>query len=170
MNWDIYFLNIAKEISKNSKCLSRKIGAVLVKDNAIVSTGYNGPARGVKYCDERDSDFYNSLNDLSHQSHEFSKNICPRKQYGFKSGKGLHMCQAGHAERNALIQACRNGVSTKDTTLYCYCERPCKDCMVEIINAGISELVFLKKNYYYDKYSEILLKESNINYREISLN
>ena len=54
LQWDLYYLRIAKTVSENSKCLSRKIGAVLVKDNSIISTGYNGPPRGVKHCNEMD--------------------------------------------------------------------------------------------------------------------
>ena len=163
--WDLYFLDIAKEVSKNSKCLSRKIGAILVKEKAIISTGYNGPARGMKHCNERPVQFYQKLDNkkeinysLDHLAHI---KICPRKFLDYESGEGLHLCQAGHAERNALIQAARNGISTLGTTLYCACPIPCKDCMIEIINAGVSRLVYLKgKNY--DDYSKILLEESDI--------
>ena len=158
-NWDLYFLKLAKEVSKNSKCLSRKIGAILVKDKAIISTGYNGPARGMKHCGERGLDFYTKLSPILWLKNP--NESCPRKVFNFKSGDGLFLCQAGHAERNALIQAVRNGISTLGTTLYCACPIPCKDCMIEIINAGVKRLVYLKgKNY--DDYSKILLEESDI--------
>ena len=164
--WDLYFLDIAKEVSKNSKCMSRQIGAVLVKDKAIISTGYNGPAKGAKHCNERDLSFYEKLNKEFSSVILTEKNIprqCPRRIFGYESGEGLHLCQAGHAERNALIQAGRNGISTLKTTLYCYCPMPCKDCMIEIINAGVSRLVFLKGKDY-DKYSKVLLDESDVRY------
>ncbi len=164
-DWDLYFLRIAREVSKRSKCMSRQIGAVLVKDNAIISTGYNGPARGMKHCNERNITFYNGLKPetpYEYNEPESFPDICPRRIYNYKSGEGLHLCQAGHAERNALIQAARNGVSTKETTLYCYCCRPCKDCMIEIINAGISTLVYLIVDKDYDPYSATLLNESDI--------
>jgi len=161
--WDLYFLRLAKEVASNSKCLSRKIGAVLVKNKAVVSTGYNGPARGMKHCDERDLKFYLALEGNEPDELLGNASKCPRRELGYKSGEGLHLCQAGHAERNALIQAARNGISTLGTTLYCYCPMPCKDCMIEIINAGVSRLVFLKGKDY-DKYSKVLLEESDIRY------
>jgi len=162
-NWDLYFLKLAKEVSSNSKCLSRKIGAILVKEKAIISTGYNGPARGMKHCGERDIGFYESIEVESNGRGTTADKIdsCPRRLFQYESGEGLYLCQAGHAERNALIQAARNGISTLGTTLYCACPIPCKDCMIEIINAGVSRLVYLKgKNY--DDYSKILLEESDI--------
>jgi len=166
--WDLYFLHIAKEVSKNSKCLSRQIGAVLVKDKAIISTGYNGPARGVQHCNERNTSFYLRLDNKLDKDYLGREHItwkkytkCPRIELGYKSGEGLHLCQAGHAERNALIQAARNGISTKGTTLYCYCGQVCKDCAIEIVNAGVERLVYLKGKPY-DNYSEFILKESGI--------
>ena len=61
MDWDLYFMQIARTVSKKSHCMSRQIGAVLVRDNSIISTGYNGPARGVKHCKERPIGFYKDL-------------------------------------------------------------------------------------------------------------
>jgi len=171
MKWDLYFLRLAREVSKNSKCLSRKIGAVLVKDKSIISTGYNGAPRGTKHCNERTIDFYKNLDyqfggKACYEVNESLVNVCPRRIFGYKSGEGLHLCQAGHAERNALIQAGRNGISTLDTKLYCYCPLPCKDCCIEIINAGVKEVVCLKGEDY-DGYSRVLLKEANILITEI---
>lgn len=157
--WDIYFCRIAREVSKNSKCMSRKIGTVLVKDKSIVSTGYNGPARGCKLCSER---VFNH-NDMKVENPK----DCPRRLLGYHSGDGLHLCQAAHAERNALIQAAREGISTKGTTLYCFCGQPCKDCCIEIINAGVSEIVCFAEEKHYDEYSTILLEESGIKVRTI---
>ena len=96
-----------------------------------------------------------------HQGVKDGKNmICPRKAAGYKSGEGLHLCQAGHAERNAIVQAARSGVSTNGATLYCYCGQVCKDCAIEIINSGITTLVYLDGCDDYDKYSSTLLRES----------
>jgi len=173
-NWDIYFLRIAKEVKEQSKCLSRKIGAILVKDKAIISTGYNGPARNVKHCNERTLDFYVKLNNIYYSKNELEKlkggrekiDKCPRKFFGYKSGQGLHLCQASHAERNALIQAARNGISTLNSSLYCYCTLPCKDCMIEIINAGVKKIVCLKGEDY-DKYSRVIANEAYITIKQI---
>ncbi len=167
MNWDIYFLRIAKEVSKNSKCLSRQIGSVLVKDKSIVSTGYNGPARGIKHCNERTAKFYFELDNQKPRIINYWDKQCPRKSLDYKSGQGLHLCQAGHAERNALIQAAKHGIATNGASLYCYCGQVCKDCAIEIVNAGISELVYLEGTPY-DRYSETILKESGITIRQIN--
>ena len=169
LKWDIYFLRIAQKVSENSKCLSRKIGSVLVRDKSIISTGYNGPARGVKHCSERTQGFYEKLEHPDEQAYIFSQNNfthCPRREYGYKSGQGLHLCQAGHAERNALIQAARNGIATLGTTLYAYCGQICKDCAIELVNAGVKELVYLEGSEY-DGYSGVILEESGILVRKI---
>jgi len=170
--WDLYFLRLAREVSKNSKCLSRKIGAVLVRDKAVISTGYNGAPRKAKNCNERTVDFYKNLDyhfggKACYKVEETEIDVCPRRMFNYKSGQGLHLCQAGHAERNALIQAARSGVSTLGSTLYCYCPLPCKECMIEIINAGVSRLVFLE-GADYDGYSRVLLEESDIIIKRIN--
>ena len=81
-----------------------------------------------------------------------------------KSGEGLEWCVAGHAERNALINAARFGIETKGTTMYMDCGTPCTPCLVEIINAGIEEIV-ITKEHYYDQSAEYLLKESGLKWR-----
>lgn len=161
--WDIHWLRFANEISKHSHCLSRKIGAVITKNNVLLSIGWNGPARGVKHCNERHSIFYHNLDvEKKYAYHnDFTIDKCPRRIFGYQSGQGLHLCQAGHAERNALIQCARNGISTLGTTLYCWCGQVCKDCAIEIINAGVKRLVYLKGDAY-DGYSDTILKESGI--------
>jgi len=168
MNWDIYFLKVAREVPQNSKCLSRKIGAVIVKEKSIISTGYNGPARGAKHCKERTMNFYLNLEQRRNRKAEIDVyyDKCPRRSLTYRSGQGLHLCQAGHAERNAIVQAARNGISTLDTTLYCDVTFPCKDCCIEIINAGIKEIVCLKGDLY-DNYAPVILKEANVKIREI---
>jgi len=168
LDWDKYFYNLCVEVSKNSKCLSRKIGSILVKDKSILSTGYNGPPRGVPTCSER----YN----LDPKLHELITkdgttpdendiaNVCPRYIVGFKSGQGLEWCVAGHSERNTLINAARMGIKTKNCKLYMSCGIPCAPCLVEIINAGIEEIIVTKIEYY-DVSAEYLLKNSSLKYR-----
>ena len=171
---DIYYLKIAKTVSLRSKCLSRKIGAVLVKDDSLIGGGFNGPSRGVKHCNERTVDFYAKLNntpysDLDREVTKWQKLvICPRRLFGYKSGEGLHLCQAVHAERNALIQAARNGISTLNTVLYCNCPVPCKDCCKEIINAGVKKIVCLTGENY-DEYARVLLREAKIKVLEYNM-
>ena len=191
MNWDQYFLNICRAVATNSKCLSRQLGAIIVKDKSIISTGYNGPPRGIPPCDEWGGSRYNkntskqlyiAVNGMygsrqlppevynnSEAVRRYNKNgKCPRHVFGYASGKGLHLCIAGHAERNALINAARHGISVKGATLYLTEILPCKDCMIEIINAGIVEIVSETMNYY-DTMSKYLMDESGIKIRTYEL-
>ena len=167
-NWDEYFLRICKQVGSNTKCLSRQIGAILVKDKSIIATGYNGPPRGVPTCSERcykDPALVKILGEINIDGIDASKlKKCPRQILGYKSGQGLEWCVAGHAERNCLINAARTGVCTKGTTLYMDCGIPCTPCMVEIINAGVDEIVVTKISFY-DISAEYLLKSSGIKYR-----
>ena len=141
--WDQRFLGACNELAKWSSCLSRQIGVVIVRDRIIVSTGFNGPPRGIFHCLE----LYGS---------------CPRQLKGFKSGEGLELCPAAHAEANAIVNAARLGVSTLDTSIYMNCGIPCRECLKLIINAGIKEIICLNTNDWYDKMSKSLVKESNL--------
>ena len=117
--WDTYYHRICRAVASKSPCLSRQIGAILVKENVIVSTGYNGPARGYPHCADS----------------------CPRKAKGYASGEGLHECPATHAEANCIISAARIGAAVSGSTLYMNCIIPCKDCMSLLVNAGVREVV-----------------------------
>jgi len=118
---DKYYLNIAKAVSLESKCLKMKVGAIIVKDDSIVSTGYNGPPRGESHCSK-----CNRV-DVSH-GESYDKN-----------------CPAVHAEENAVINAARNGSSVLNGTLYLYTGKnvsPCYRCKRLLINAGIKRIVY----------------------------
>jgi len=174
--WDKWFYDMCVAVSKNSKCLSRQIGSLLVKDNSILSTGYNGPPRGVWPCDLRwkiDTSiqvaaFGKELNieEIEEKYKNELKGKCPRyiKEFGFKSGQGLEWCVAGHSERNTLINAARMGIKTKGCKLYMSCGIPCTPCLVEIINAGITEIIVTDFDFY-DVSSRYLLKYGNLQYR-----
>lgn len=175
VNRDEWFHGLCMEVAKASQCLSRKIGSVLVRDNSIISTGYNGPPRGVRTCDERWLVVHDSMRKavefpVIDENSDFYKDHlegkCPRyvPEFGFKSGEGLEWCVAGHAERNSLINAARFGITTKGTTMYMDCGTPCTPCMVEIINAGVEEIV-ITREHYYDQSAEYLLKESGLKWR-----
>jgi dCMP deaminase len=162
---DKWFYDIAKVVGSYAKCHSRKIGAVLVKDNSIVSTGYNGPPRGVPTCDQRwftDKRFFEKYKDYFDE--DSVEGVCPRRVIGFESGKGLEVCPAGHAERNALINAARLGVTTLGTKLFMTCGIPCGPCMVEIINAGVEEIICSSVSIY-DETSIYLIENSDIKVR-----
>lgn len=176
-SWDEYFYNICRVVASNSKCLSRKIGAAIVLDKTIISTGYNGPPRGIRRCDERwlvDPDLRDAANSekfkyIAKKSDVFVNELegkCPRyvPEMGFKSGQGLEWCVAGHAERNAIVNAARLGLhALKGTKIYMTCGVPCTPCLIEIINAGIEEMIVTKiDGAFYDQSSTYLLKESQI--------
>lgn len=124
-----YYMAIAKTVSERSTCLRAKAGAIIVKDDAIISTGYNGSARGEENCC-----------DLG---------ICERDRLGLKPGERYELCRSVHAEANAIINAARNGQSVVGGIMYIYFERldglkhkhggPCLMCSRMIKNAGIKE-------------------------------
>lgn len=165
---DKWFHKMCKDIASNSKCLSRKVGAILVRDGMIISQGYNGPPKGSPHCDQRyiiDPVLRENMKKLGKDPDDPKyQKICPRQALGFKSGQGLDWCVAGHAERNALINAASNGISTFGSKLYMDCAVPCTPCIVEIINAGVEEIIFTDYKYY-DRSAEYTLKNSILNHR-----
>ena len=169
MNWDYYFYGVCVAVSDKSPCLSRKIGAIIVRDHSILSTGYNGPARGIPHCgisrfhnDEALRDLLNGV-DIS----EVGKTTCPRKLSGFKSGEGMQWCPAQHAEENAISNAARNGVNVCGSTLYLNTVIPCKNCFSTLINAGIVEIVCGSMTLY-DVHSKFIINNSDILVREFN--
>ncbi len=136
---DEYLMKIAEVVSQRSTCVKRNVGAVLVKENHIISTGYNGSPQGLKHC---------------------TPDICVRKD--IKSGDRPELCRGVHAEINCIIQAAIHGTSIRgDTTLYCT-TFPCMACLKLIINAGIQKLVYKEGYNMENKVKEALLKESKL--------
>ncbi len=113
-DWNEYFMSIAELVSKRSTCLRRKVGAVIVKDKRILSTGYNGAPSGIKHCIETG---------------------CLRERLNVPSGERHELCRGLHAEQNAIIQAAYHGVEIKDSVIYCT-NLPCVICTKMLINAG----------------------------------
>jgi dCMP deaminase len=146
-DWDIVFMREARFWSERSKCLSRKVGSVLVKENRVIATGYNGAPKNVPHCDYR--------NDFGEYTTSFVSNICPRRRMGFGSGEGLDYCPAVHGEINSILQAAKFGINIDGTTLYCFCYLPCVACSKEIINAGIARVVCLGKEEYQKSISSL---------------
>ncbi|MDA8340087.1 MAG: cytidine/deoxycytidylate deaminase family protein [Nitrospiraceae bacterium] len=132
-SWEEYFLEIAKVVSSRSTCLRRRYGAVIVKDNVIVSTGYNGAPRGSVNCVDRGS--------------------CRRKELNVPAGERYELCEAVHAEQNAVINGSPERM--KEATIYIagfeedesFADgKPCLLCRRMIQNAMIKEVVYLKKD------------------------
>jgi dCMP deaminase len=153
-----------------TKCLSRSIGAVIVRDKTILSTGYNGPPRGVFECgtSERLSqiiqDYFNAPCDVEivNKLHQEWGTKCPRQILGFKSGEGLNLCIAAHAEANAVANAAREGVRITGAVMYCHCGLPCQECSKIIIGAGIAKIFYLWTEQDYDRQSRGMLRDAGV--------
>ncbi len=139
--WDRRFMELAHVISSWSSCYApnRSIGAVIVKDKRIMTTGYNGAPQGMKTCKERGE--------------------CLRRKLGIPSGTHAETCYAIHAEQNAIIQAAKLGVSIDGATLYCT-HQPCSVCAKMIVNAGIRRVVY--EQGYPDDFSIEILTETGV--------
>ena len=128
-NSDKYFMDIVHVVTSKSSCLTRKVGAIIVKDDNIVSAGYNGTPKNVPNCDEGG---------------------CPRCADRIKglvaSGEKLEYCLCAHAEINAIVFAARHGVSIDGSVLYTQ-GVPCSFCAKSIINGGIREVICEKADY-----------------------
>lgn len=117
---DEYFMEIATVVAKRSTCLRNQVGAVIVKDKRILSTGYNGAPRNLEHC-----------LDIG----------CVRQQNNIASGTRHELCRAVHAEQNAIIQAALHGVSIENATVYCT-HQPCILCAKMLINSRVEKVVF----------------------------
>jgi dCMP deaminase len=139
---DTYFMRMADLVSTRSTCLRRQVGAVVVKEKRVLSTGYNGAPRGLRHCAEVG---------------------CVRQQANVESGTRHELCRGVHAEQNAVIQAAYFGVSIKDSTIYTT-NFPCVMCTKILVNAGITEIVY--KDEYVDPLSRDILNESGVRVRQ----
>ncbi|MDY6825895.1 MAG: cytidine/deoxycytidylate deaminase family protein [Bacillota bacterium] len=137
-DWDHYFMQIAQVIASRSTCLRRHVGALVVLDKRILSTGYNGAPTGLKHCEEVG---------------------CLREKLKVPSGERHELCRGLHAEQNAIIQAAIHGVAIKGATLYCT-HYPCSVCAKMLVNAGIKKII-LAENYP-DKLAKEIFQEAGI--------
>ncbi|MFO7964893.1 MAG: cytidine/deoxycytidylate deaminase family protein [Desulfobacterales bacterium] len=137
-NWETYFMEITRLVARRSTCIRRAVGAVIVKDKRILSTGYNGAPSGIRHCREVG---------------------CLRDKMNIDSGQRHELCRGIHAEQNAIIQAAYHGVSIKGADLYCT-NLPCIICAKMIINAGIRTIYY--ESGYADELSREMLNESGV--------
>ncbi len=112
VSWDRYFMNLAREAATRSTCPRKSVGALVVRDKAILATGYNGSIRGLPHCTEVGCLMENE-----------------------------HCVRTVHAEANSLLQAARHGVSIDKADIYVTAS-PCWDCFKLIANAGIARVVY----------------------------
>ena len=137
-SWQQYFMRMAFLASTRSTCIRRAVGAALVRDNQIISTGYNGSPKNSPHC----------------------KDVgCLRQQLNVPSGEKHELCRGVHAEQNAIIQAAINGSSTRNAVLYCT-HQPCSICAKMIINAEIRQIYIA--NAYPDELALELFRGADI--------
>jgi dCMP deaminase len=145
-SWDAYFMSIARQVASRSNCVKRRVGAVIVVDRRIVSTGYNGTPRGVRNCNEGG---------------------CPRCNAFTEGGARLDECLCSHAEENAITQAAYHGVSVRGGSIYTTFS-PCLQCTKMIINAGLEEVAY-SADYPLGEVALALLREAGVKVRQVAL-
>ncbi|RJP78101.1 MAG: cytidine deaminase [Desulfobacteraceae bacterium] len=131
-------MDIAALVSRRSTCIRRAVGAIIVKDKRILSTGYNGAPSGIAHCIEVG---------------------CLREKLKVPSGEKHELCRGIHAEQNAIVQAAFHGVSIRGGTLYCT-NLPCSICAKMIINAGIKNIFY--QDGYADSMSRQMLQDADV--------
>jgi dCMP deaminase len=137
-SWDDYFMKIADDVATRSTCIRRRVGAVIVMNKRILSTGYNGAPTNISHCTEE---------------------TCLRTKYRVPSGERHELCRGLHAEQNAIIQAAFHGVPIRGATIY-ITHHPCSICTKMLINAGIQKIVC--REPYHDPLTDEMIKESGI--------
>ncbi len=128
-SWEEYFLSLASVAATRSSCIRAQVGAVLVKDNRVLATGYNGAPRSRRTC--------------------LSLGNCLRNDKGIQSGTQIEVCRAvgSHAESNAIALAAKTGVPTDGATMYMSGHTfPCAQCQAMMLNAGIDKVVYTDKS------------------------
>lgn len=143
--WDEYFMRMAHLAATRSTCLRRKVGAVIVKDRMVLSTGYNDTPRGLPNCGEGG---------------------CARCASEVPSGQGHDTCLCLHAEQNAILQAAYHGVAIAGGTLYCT-HQPCLICAKMIVNVGLRRLVFAGE--YPDPLAREVLEEAGVELSQVQV-
>ena len=138
---DDYFMGIAQLVSARSTCLRGQVGAIIVKNSHILSTGYNGAPKGMPHCEEIG---------------------CLREMLHVPSGERHELCRGIHAEQNAIIQAAVFGVSIAGAVLYTT-HKPCSICTKMLLNAEIEEIIY--RDEYPDPLAEELIKQSGVKIR-----
>lgn len=137
-SWLEYFMAITELVAQRSTCIRRRVGAVLVRDKHIISTGYNGAPSGIRHCREVG---------------------CLREQQYVPSGERHELCRGLHAEQNSIIQAALHGISVQNATVFCT-NMPCSICSKMLINSRIKAIYY--KEGYADSLTSTLLAEAGI--------
>jgi dCMP deaminase len=139
-SWQEYFMEIVNAVAQRGTCLRARCGCVIVRDNVLLSTGYNGAPKGAEQCDEDGC----LIKEVKHADGHVSK----------------HCKRTVHAEANAVLQAAKNGVAIKDAALYCGMT-PCRDCAMLIVNSGIKTVV-VKEDYHESGETKDMFKDAEV--------
>jgi dCMP deaminase len=142
-SWDDYFMSIAELVATRSTCLRRHVGAIIVKDKRILTTGYNGAPSGTTHCE-----------DIG----------CLRETLKVPAGERHEICRGIHAEQNAIIQAATFGVNISGGSIYST-HQPCFICTKMLINAHIASIIY--KEEYPDELAVKMLREAGIPFRKL---
>ncbi len=143
-SWDEYFMKLASLVAERSTCLRHHVGAIIVKNKRVLTTGYNGAVRNMPDCLEIG---------------------CLKDKLKISSGMGHDVCIAIHSEQNAIIQAGVHGINIDGGTMYCT-HTPCMICTRMIINAGIKEVVSYQD--YTDKNARSYLRKAGVKLRKVN--
>lgn len=147
VEWDKTFMRIAKEMAKHSTCCRKQVGAVLVKNRRVISTGYNGVPSGLRHCCDRFTPCDRAKPDFYDVHGVFSRNF------------------EVHAEANCLLETAKNEISPEGTTLYTTLS-PCQDCAKIICAAGVTRIVY-EELYDRDQKGIELLAEMGIDVDQV---
>lgn len=140
-SWDQYFLRMARLAATRATCPRRRVGAILVRENRVLATGYNGSVNGASHCDE------------------IGCLIVTRD--------GRESCERTvHAELNAIIQCAKNGVMSVGATMYCT-DFPCVSCAKAMVQAGVTRVVYLAE--YPDPNSRGILEAGQVSLEKASI-
>jgi dCMP deaminase len=143
-SWDAYFMQIATLVATRATCPRKSVGALIVRDKRILTTGYNGAPRGLPHCPD---------------GGEFN-------DWPVGCLRAGHCIRSLHAEQNALLQASMMGIACEGSTMYVTCQ-PCNTCAKMIINAGIVRVIY--EGDYPDEFSKELFRDAQMDvlrYRE----
>jgi dCMP deaminase len=140
---EIKFMRMARTVAQCSKARNQHRGAILVRDNTVISTGYNGFPRGVSERGMEIGRFPSYIQEYIVRHPDFNEDNDARELLGYGPGTGVKWCIDAHCELNCIINAARIGVSTIGSDMYAWCSPPCIHCAIAIIQAGISRVYCL---------------------------
>ena len=148
---DEYFMGIALAVRARANCTGRRVGAIIVREHRILSTGYNGTPSKMTNCED------GGCHRCAHPDE-------------YPSGEGYDLCICVHAEQNALLAAARFGVAVEGCTIYTSLQ-PCFGCLKELLQANVAEVCYLKpwESRFGDQYAALVERIGRAAFRRVSI-